>query len=29
MCQMFKKAEYNIEIKKYWNLNTKRYLRIT
>ena len=28
MYQMFKKAGYDIKIKKYWHLNTKRYLKI-
>ena len=28
MYQMFKKAGYDIEIKKYWNSNMKQYLKI-
>ena len=28
MYQTFKEADYDIEIKKYWNLNMKRYLEI-
>ena len=28
MYQMFKEIDNDIEIKKYWNLNTNRYLKI-